>query len=860
MPFRSTVSPALASVLLALLLAGCGGGGGGGSAKQSPDSNLNPSGTAAGAGASGGSSSQGANPTTTVSASTETPYVIPRPTSDIQCASGAITCVEVISASSSLQASAPVTFGQPFRAGDLLNTESLIARDAAGNTIPLQIDNVSSRSDNSVRFAVLSAQLANLAANERRVINLYKTSQAMSSTVRPSGTGYELDMSMQTFRPQLSRVTFGNRVGYTPGTPFVKGEVVTMRLVGQATEQYSLTIDDRHVGGGHTTLTAIAWDFYNLVLNNANSIYRPIKDGEAGGYENLWLTTKAPGGGAFQVQFTYGGQAVITTTELTPYQSPTTWTASAGTALRQAIANDSKMHLRGAVASEYTLVLPFKNGSNQSHPQLTARLHVRMLDGGARARTDMVIENNWAYNSSPGNALYDITVTRSGSTLLSMSQVQHNHHSRWHKVFWQGSEVMARVRHHMPYFLKTGVVWNYNTTLNISESVLIAEANAVAGATSGPMGTGLLNTQFGTTGWRPEIGPYPRWTALYLITQDERARQSMMLNADVAGNVPIHYRLATTDQPLDLANHPGAHPNPSKGWGSDKVPAMSDSSSVWSPDIAHQGSFAFVPYLITGDAFYLDEVMFWAAYNMMSFDPQYRQDANGNAGLGLINTEQVRGQAWALRSIGEAARAAPDNHALRGYFTSRLLNNINWYNNKYRTGSDVSPLGAIEKPDEAPDCGMNCTGPWQNDFVSIVMGQLVRDGFPELRPAYSFMNNFNIGRFRNEANGFCVAKAPGYYIKIRDASGNFITNWRDLYDRQKVVLNWSANACNASDPVDEGGSANGYAAIAKAMLATGQAVGETGALEAYQTLWNRTPLIDPLYNSEPTWAIVPLAN
>ena len=113
---------------------------------------------------------------------------------------------------------------------------------------------------------------------------------------------------------------------------------------------------------------------------------------------------------------------------------------------------------------------------------------------------------------------------------------------------------------------------------------------------------------------------------------------------------------------------------------------------LWKPDTAHQGSFAYIPYLITGDAFYLDETMFWATYNMTSLNPEYRDYAKG-----IVESNETRAQAWAMRSLGEAAFATPDSHPMKNHFLTRLDNNLQWYANYYQaSNTKVSPLGANE--------------------------------------------------------------------------------------------------------------------------------------------------------------------
>ena len=73
--------------------------------------------------------------------------------------------MEIRSTSSQVQSVVPVTFGQPFRAGDWNHTiTDLVATDNLGNSVPLQADDISSHRDGTARFAVLSTELVNLAA------------------------------------------------------------------------------------------------------------------------------------------------------------------------------------------------------------------------------------------------------------------------------------------------------------------------------------------------------------------------------------------------------------------------------------------------------------------------------------------------------------------------------------------------------------------------------------------------------------------------------------------------------------------------------------------------------------------------
>lgn len=764
------------------------------------------------------------------------------------CDSQAITCVELASRSTEAQAYVPVTFGQPFRAGDLPAGQTLSARDSAGNVVPIQIDEKSTYADGSVRFAVVSLGVGALQARERRIVNLYQGSPAAADPIAPNASTFDLQLTATIYSAQLTVVSFGNHSGTIPGIPFVAGESITMRIrTGNSVESFRHIVTPEQEGGGFQTLTKIAETFMQAV-NTQGHLYRAYKIGGGGGYEKFWITSKALDQGPFALDFEYAGKAIVSQKKLNTFRPPRVWIADGTDAVRRALLDRKAARLSGPVAHEQVVSVPFRSaGVNGVHPQLTARLYARFLQPGNLIRTDIAIENNWAYNPEPGNLTYELVARQNGQVVLQAPAFQHNHHARWHRLVWHGDTPKIRVRHNMPYVLSSRATLNYDLGLKVPQSVLLDEAVRLAETDTRPMGPGMITTYFPTTGGRSEIGPLPRWAALYLVTQDDRALASMLANADAAGSVPIHYRDALTDQPLDLERHPGVALRIGASSKADVLPAVVDGATIWSPDISHQASFAYVPYLITGDAYYLDEMMFWASWNMGAINPTYR-----GFGIGLIHAEQLRGQAWALRSIGDAARLAPDLHPLKGYFRERLNNNLMWYVNNYvrsPAAGAISPMAIIEWS----NIGSGQAAPWQHDLMALVMGHLAESGESLADEFHRWLSQFTVGRFLNEEAGFCRAKAPGYYIKIRDAVGTFANTWTSLYN-----LNWPGVLCEGHLSVDgTPSSASGYAAYARAMLANAADRNIPGAAQAYREWQSMTPNMDKAFPNDPTWAIVP---
>jgi hypothetical protein len=657
------------------------------------------------------------------------------------CDAAAITCVEVTSTGAAAQASVPLTFGQPFKAGDWRSSNQGLVAKIDGVPVPVQTDETSSHRDGSTRFAVVSAQLANIAAGQTKILNLYTGSKVPSAPNVPANPDWNLEVETQVFD-----------------------------------------------SNGNVTATLVAKPQAQLVAQ---------------------------------------------------------------------IASNSGRRLNGTVASEYTVVTDFKDKSTGArHPHLSARFHTRLVDGGARIRTDVVMENTRTFTAAPGNITYSMVVKRNGVELHSQPKFTHFRQARWHKVVWSGSsaEPQVSVRHNMPYFMASKAVWNYDLSVRILESRLanryaLLNKKRVEQAALGPMANLQLTPAMGATGGRSEIGPLPLWTSMYLISQDDRAREIMMAHADASGSVTVHYRDEDTGRPVDLDTRPQVALKVARWQSKPSLPQVVDGTTIWTPDTAHQGSLTYVPYLLTGDAYYLDEMIFWSSWTAASLNPGYR---GGSAGL--LNSEQVRGQAWGMRALGEVTRALPDNHAMKAYFQTRMANNLRWLHKDYVSDPNPrrSPMGATFDSYTGSK-----TSPWQGDYMAIVLAQLVENDDPLAADVLNWISRFNIGRVTSDAQGFCAARAPGYWWSVRAPnSGPFFTTWAEVMAanyKDDVGTPCATMAIKEGYPLLSGG----YAASIRTMLAATANVDVPGARGAFDKWKSMTPGMDKGYASDPTWAIVP---
>ena len=200
------------------------------------------------------------------------------------------------------------------------------------------------------------------------------------------------------------------------------------------------------------------------------------------------------------------------------------------------------------------------------------------------------------------------------------------------------------------------------------------------------MDGGYLTKYFPTTGGRNEIAPYPTWATLYLLTMDNRLAEETLNYGDLSGSIPVHFR--ESDLAHSFYRHPVSVDDRPTIWTTyldyqyiapaDQFPAaIGDLTTPWSVDLAHQPSLAYVPYLVSGDLYYLEEMHFWACFDLGASNSGYR----GGTQCWLI--DQVRGNGWAFRNIVDAAAMTPDTMPEKAYLNAKIANNITHWNSGY---------------------------------------------------------------------------------------------------------------------------------------------------------------------------------
>lgn len=427
--------------------------------------------------------------------------------------------------------------------------------------------------------------------------------------------------------------------------------------------------------------------------------------------------------------------------------------------------------LDGQHAVEWQVAAPLETDAGVGHPHLHVRFAARWYEGAKKARIDITLENDWAYEPDPQNFIYDLEIKVGGKLVYTHPALTHFHHARWRKVFWLGDEPAINILHDTSYLISTGAIPNYEP-VEVPAFVLDGLQGLASRNNFEPMGNGLVSPYMPMTGGRDDIGIFPSWQTTWLESQNPRAKDIMLHTADLAGSFSAHYRDKNTDQPVCLADYPymTINGNPGDTWNpkTDKLeyfPGLvkGQSDTPYVHDAAHQPNMAYLPYLITGDLYYLEELQFYASWYSFETNPGYR-----GAEKGIMSSEQVRGQAWALRTLFEAAYITPDADRLKGVFTSIVDNNLDWYIGIYISDPDpkyANNLGIIVNGFAFEYQGGTAIAPWQQHFFLSAIGHGVELGFTKAKTLLEWLVKFPINSMIGE--GFCWIDATMYDMKVR---------------------------------------------------------------------------------------------
>lgn len=294
---------------------------------------------------------------------------------------------------------------------------------------------------------------------------------------------------------------------------------------------------------------------------------------------------------------------------------------------------------------------------------MTTPTYLRLTSGAAAGQVIL---------GGPGSTFgHSVSFTPVDQTNQSWEMVlYHQYGSRWHKVFPTAGFQEAAVVTDFAPFVAAGAIPDYLTT--------VPDATQSAIDTS-PWGNfdlmsyGVIDSYAWATGYRPELYLYPEWAVRYVVNGTPALRAETLAYGDISGNFGDDFAASDPSQIVTLDDNVNYWIDSRSDIGN--KPLNNLSGTLNQSNSAHKASLAYIPYLVTGDRYYSDQMMFDANWAIMSNWPfasaPYTRGADG-----ILWATESRATAWAFRDVTDAAFYLPDSNPYKPYFLKVMNANL----------------------------------------------------------------------------------------------------------------------------------------------------------------------------------------
>ena len=504
-------------------------------------------------------------------------------------------------------------------------------------------------------------------------------------------------------------------------------------------------------------------------------------------------------------------------------------------ALQKGLADGSATFWQqGELATQARVEVPL-DGSQRMIFDVTA-----YKDGGFAV--DAQFNNDRAMEAEGGRVSYDVVVTMDGKEALRET-VNQGQYQNWHESFasnatdgGQGTGSpeagWLNIQQDIARLQQAGVVANYDLGLKIDAGILSEYSSAMQAADWGePLSNNGVALYMPGAGGRADIGFTTEANTVWLISQNPQAAAYAMGQAEAAGSVPWNFWDAKNGSWLSTDDYPAIWTDGRGGTGtpgdrnSTGLTQQVDGQTGWTTDPAHEPNLSFVPYVLTGERWILDNLQAQASWNIVNQLPSVR----GNADDNLIHTNQVRGAAWALREVDNAAWAAPDGSPEKAYLQAASNDNYAWLVSKIPewTAQQGEAHGWVPGTYGAD----GALPPWQQDYFASTVIAAASRGNADALTFLEWQSNFLVGRFTHASEGFDLHDGAAYLLAISDETPGAApyTTWEQI-GAQMDARGWSNNDGWANSQGD-------YAQLALATLSgIYRLTGSAEAKAAYEAL------------------------
>lgn len=306
-----------------------------------------------------------------------------------------------------------------------------------------------------------------------------------------------------------------------------------------------------------------------------------------------------------------------------------------------------------------------------------------------------------------------------------------------------------------------------------------------------PMDTAGLQTAVGAAGGRNEIGPITEYQADYIITGSSAALAALRAQAEAAASMPMHVRDERTHAPVDFFQYPSLdwYMRPfGQPWvkGSESIrDANGQYTCEWSLDAAHDPALNYVPFLLTGDPYHLEELQF-QGNRILGFGSYHRNETK----LQIVYPGETRSFAWSMRTMFQLAAVTPEVTPRwlkpRQYWKRIVDDNLVWFSKHYvrnpSPATSVFAAGPI----------LDAVAAWMEDWVAFCIGWGVMMGFEEWREAFRWKMRSTLARTDGRSGWprqwctpyyFSIASQPPHKM-YTDRSPNdiWLKSWSEAWD------------------------------------------------------------------------------
>lgn len=304
-----------------------------------------------------------------------------------------------------------------------------------------------------------------------------------------------------------------------------------------------------------------------------------------------------------------------------------------------------------------------------------------------------------------------------------------------------------------------------------------------------PFDTACVTMYMGGTGERSDIGPVTGTQGNYLLSGRDDWWRLVLDQAEAGSGIPWYIRdeggtpvnffrtgTGIVDR-VKLNSHgnnagsPTYLPRPGHDYGTEV-------GMKWSIDQAHQPALFYVPWILTGDPYYLESMQFANSNNTLytGWDRRITNQAD-------LMEDQIRGIAWNLRTMFQLWKTTPNSVPgwllPQSYYERQATENLTKM--KYKFMDDTT---------EPYEQYLNAMGRgfWQNDFMTYIVGWGVYMGNSTWQPAFDWLYEHTSARLTG-TSGWERRCPTNYYLPEDAASLSQYTSWAKAWQIEKTANN-----------------------------------------------------------------------